>query len=77
MPWKQSLVLGGELVSCGDCGAYRDRLVLSTRDQIWLHCRTGHQQRETRLDTAWYNRNSGPADATHTTFEDCPRHLEH
>ncbi|MEU2133641.1 hypothetical protein [Streptomyces sp. NPDC018352] len=77
MPWKQPLVLDGEMVACAECGAYRDWLILSTRDQIWLRCRADHQQQETRLDTAWYNRNSGPADATHDTFEDCLRHLGH
>ncbi|MFC5218859.1 hypothetical protein [Streptomyces coerulescens] len=77
MPWKQPLVLDSEMVTCAECGAYRDWLILSTRDQIWLRCRVGHQQRETRLDTAWFNRNSGPADATHATFEDCLRHLGH
>ncbi|MEN8654375.1 hypothetical protein ABCR94_28205 [Streptomyces sp. 21So2-11] len=75
--WKQPLVLDGELVGCAECGAYRDWLVLSTHDQIWLRCRLGHQQHETRLDTAWYNRHTGPADATHATFEDCLRHLGH
>ncbi|MFE9287846.1 hypothetical protein [Streptomyces olivaceus] len=77
MPWKQPLVVDGEMAACAECGAYRDWLILSTRDQIWLRCRAGHQQRETRLDTAWYNRTSGPADATHATFEDCLRHLGH
>ncbi|GAA1159707.1 hypothetical protein GCM10009654_14810 [Streptomyces hebeiensis] len=75
--WKQPLVLDGEMVACAGCGAYRDWLILSTRDQIWLRCRAGHQQQETRLDTAWYNRHTGPADATHATFEDCLRHLGH
>jgi hypothetical protein len=77
MPWKQPLVLDGEMVACSECGAYRDWLILSTRDQIWLRCRVGHQQQETRLDTAWFNRNRGPADATHATFEECLRHLGH
>ncbi|MFD4479472.1 hypothetical protein ACFWPU_25605 [Streptomyces sp. NPDC058471] len=75
MPWKQPLVLDGEMAACAECGAYRDWLILSTRDQIWLRCGAGHQQQESRLDTAWFNRNSGPADATHATFEDCLRHL--
>ncbi|MGW7725011.1 hypothetical protein ACWGJ6_16865 [Streptomyces canus] len=77
MPWKQPLVLDGEMVACSECGAYRNWLILSTRDQIWLRCRVGHPQQETRLDTAWFNRNRGPADATHATFEDCLRHLGH
>ncbi|MFC8708921.1 MULTISPECIES: hypothetical protein [unclassified Streptomyces] len=78
MPWKQPLVLHGEMIACAECGAYRDWLILSTRDQIWLRCRAGHQQQESRLDTAWFNRNSGPADVpTHATFEDCLRHLGH
>ncbi|MFF2567330.1 hypothetical protein [Streptomyces sp. NPDC058084] len=77
MPWKQPIVLDDEMVTCTGCGAYRDWLILSTHDQIWLRCHQGHQQQETRLDTAWYNRNAGPADATHATFEDCLRHLGH
>lgn len=77
MPWAQPIVLNGEMVTCAECGAYRDWLILSTRNQIWLRCRAGHQQLETRLDTAWYNRHAGPADATHATFEDCLRHLGH
>ncbi|MFF0740552.1 hypothetical protein ACFYVL_09130 [Streptomyces sp. NPDC004111] len=75
--WPSPLVLDGEMVTCAECGTYRDWLILSTRDQIWLRCRAGHQQHETRLDTAWYNRRTGPADATHATFEDCLRHLGH
>ncbi|WP_374940071.1 hypothetical protein [Streptomyces finlayi] len=75
--WKQPLVLDGEMVACAECGAYRDWLILSTQDRIWLRCRAGHQQQETRLDTAWYNRHTGPADATHATFEDGLRHLGH
>ncbi|MEU6964328.1 hypothetical protein [Streptomyces chrestomyceticus] len=77
MPWAQPIVLDGEMVACTGCGAYRDWLVLSTRDQIWLRCRAGHQQPEPRLNTAWYNQHAGPADATHATFEDCLRHLGH
>ncbi|MEU5628901.1 hypothetical protein [Streptomyces tendae] len=77
MPWKQPLAFDGEMAVCTECGAYRDWLILSTRGEIWLRCRAGHQQRETRIDTAWYNRNSGPADATYATFEDCLRHLGH
>ncbi|MEU6230553.1 hypothetical protein [Streptomyces sp. NPDC047042] len=77
MTWPQPLVVDGEMAECGACGAYRDWLVLSTCDEIWLRCRAGHQQHETRLDTAWYNRHARPADATHDTFEDCLRHLGH
>ncbi|MFI8308828.1 hypothetical protein ACIF80_36630 [Streptomyces sp. NPDC085927] len=77
MPWAQPIVLDGKVVACAECGAYRGWLILSTRDQVWLRCRQGHQQHESRLDTAWFNRHSGPADATHATFEDCLRHLGH
>ncbi|MFD9967698.1 hypothetical protein ACFWYA_05860 [Streptomyces sp. NPDC059011] len=77
MPWAQPVVLDGEIVACTACDAYRNWVIISTRDQIWLRCRQGHQQHEPRLDTAWYNRHSGPADATHATFEDCLRHLGH
>lgn len=77
MPWPCPLVLDGEIVACAECGAYRDLLIVSTRGQVWLRCRAGHQQHEPHLDTAWFNRHSGPADATHATFEDCLRHLGH
>ncbi|WP_367834702.1 hypothetical protein [Streptomyces rochei] len=65
MPWKQPLVLDGEVATCIECGAYRDWPFLSTRGEIWLRCRADHQQLETRIDTAWYDRHSGPADSTH------------
>lgn len=77
MPWPWPIVLNGKVVACSACGAYRNWLILSTRDQVWLRCRAGHQQHEARLDTAWYNRHAGPADAHHETFEDCLRHLGH
>lgn len=77
MPWSQPIVLDGDVVACDECGAYRDWIIISTNDQVWLRCRAGHQQHERRLTTAWFNRNSGPADATHATFEDCLRHLGH
>ena len=60
MSWKHPLVLDGGLVTCTECGAYRDWLILSTRGQVWLRCRAGHQQHETRLDTAWYIGTPGP-----------------
>ena len=34
-------------------------------------------EREPRLDAAWYNRNSGPADHFHPTLEDGLRRLGH
>lgn len=77
MPRPHPLVIDDEVVACAECGEYRDWLILSTCDEIWLRCRAGHQQVEPRLDTAWYNRAAGPADAAHASFEDCLRHLGH
>ncbi|MFK0120095.1 hypothetical protein [Streptomyces sp. NPDC090994] len=77
MPWSQPIVLDGDVVACAQCGAYRDWIIISTNDQVWLRCRAGHQQHEQRLTTAWFNRNSGPSDATFSSFEDCLRHLGH
>ncbi|MFD7013960.1 hypothetical protein [Streptomyces sp. NPDC059928] len=77
MQWKQPLVLDGEMVACVECGTYRDWLVIAMRGEIWLRCRESHQQPETRLDVAWYNRHAAPMDAVHATFEDCVRHLGH
>ncbi|AKN73689.1 hypothetical protein QR97_31590 [Streptomyces sp. PBH53] len=77
MPWPWPLVLDGEIVTCIECGTYRDWIIISTRNQIWLRCRAGHEQQEMRLDVAWFNRHSGPGDGEHFTFEDCLRHLGH
>jgi hypothetical protein len=77
MPWPQPIVLDGDVVACDGCGVYRDWIIISTNDQVWLRCRAGHQQYERRLTTAWYNRHSGPTDATFGSFEDCLRHLGH
>ncbi|TQE19734.1 hypothetical protein Sipo7851_43360 [Streptomyces ipomoeae] len=77
MPWPWPIVLDDEIVACTECATYRDWLIISTRGQVWLRCRAGHQQLEPRLDTAWFNRHSGPSDATHATFEGCLRHLGH
>ncbi|MBC2901103.1 hypothetical protein [Streptomyces cupreus] len=77
MPWPWPIVIDNEVVACAECATYRDWLIISTRGQVWLRCRAGHQQLEPRLDTAWFNRHSGPSDATHATFEECLRHLGH
>ncbi|MGW6742794.1 hypothetical protein ACWGDX_19070 [Streptomyces sp. NPDC055025] len=77
MPRRRPLVIDGEVRACPQCGAYRDWIILSTRDEVWLRCRAGHETLEPRLDTAWYNRNSGPSDAIHATFEDGLKHLGH
>lgn len=78
MPWKQPLVMDGEVRTCSGCGAYRDWIVFCLRDDsIWLHCRAGHETNEPRLDAAWYNRNSGPVDRFHPTLEEGLRHLGH
>ncbi|MEV5979601.1 hypothetical protein [Streptomyces sp. NPDC052114] len=78
MRWEQPLVIDGEVRECPQCGAYRDWIVFSMRDDtIWLRCRAGHNTAEPRLDPAWYNRNSGPVDHFHPTLDDGLRHLGH
>ncbi|MEU4347087.1 hypothetical protein [Streptomyces sp. NPDC023838] len=78
MRWEQPLVIDGEVRECPQCGAYRDWVVFSMRDDtIWLRCRAGHNTAEPRLDPAWYNRNSGPVDHFHPTLDDGLRHLGH
>ncbi|MFI7102797.1 hypothetical protein ACIBK8_25965 [Streptomyces sp. NPDC050161] len=77
MPWPRPLVIDGEIRECPGCGSYRDWVIVSTRDEVWLRCRTGHQTLEPRLDAAWYNRHSTPVDSRHDTFEDGLRHLGH
>jgi hypothetical protein len=77
MRWDLPLVIDGEVHAC-HCGAYRNWIVFNLRDDsVWLRCPAGHQAQETRLDSAWYNRNSGPADRFHPTFEDGLRYLGH
>ncbi|MDL2075796.1 hypothetical protein QNN03_05025 [Streptomyces sp. GXMU-J15] len=77
MRWDLPLVIDGEIHACR-CGAYRNWIVFNMRDDsVWLRCEAGHETLETRLDTAWYNRNSGPVDHFHPTLEDGLRHLGH
>ncbi|WP_345567226.1 hypothetical protein [Streptomyces plumbiresistens] len=77
MRWDLPLVIDGEVHAC-HCGAYRNWIVFNMRDDsVWLRCEAGHEAEETRLDTAWYNRNSGPVDHFHPTLEDGLRHLGH
>lgn len=74
----QPLIIDGEIRQCPECGAYRNWIVFSMRDDtIWLRCRAGHETKESGLDTAWFNRNSGPVDHFHPTLEDGLRHLGH
>ncbi|WP_405735021.1 hypothetical protein OG607_41725 [Streptomyces sp. NBC_01537] len=77
MRWDTPLVIGGEIRECPQCGAYRNWVLLSVRDQVWLRCRAGHETLEPALDTAWYNRASGPMDRWHPTLEDGLKHLGH
>jgi hypothetical protein len=77
MRWDQPLVIDGEVHQC-HCGAYRNWIVFNMRDDsVWLRCTAAHETKEPRLDTAWYNRNSGPVDHFHPTLEDGLRHLGH
>lgn len=78
MPYNRPLVVDGEVRSCPQCGAYRDWIIFSMRDDsIWLRCRAGHETKELGLDPAWFNRNSGPVDRFHPTLEEGLRHLGH
>ncbi|MEI5100951.1 hypothetical protein RB200_23425 [Streptomyces sp. PmtG] len=78
MRWERPLVIDGEVRECPQCGAYRDWIVFSMRDDtIQLRCHAGHTTVEPRLDPAWYNRNSGPVDQWHATLDDGLRHLGH
>ncbi|MBE1599953.1 MULTISPECIES: hypothetical protein [Streptomyces] len=78
MRWQRPLVIDGEVRACPQCGAYRDWIIFSMRDDsIWLRCRAGHETKEPGLDPAWYNRNSGPVDHFHPTLEEGLRHLGH
>ncbi|AYN31710.1 hypothetical protein DUI70_1206 [Streptomyces albus] len=77
MRWDLPIIIDGEVHAC-HCGAYRNWIVFNMRDDsVWLRCKGGHETQETRLDTAWYNRNSGPVDHFHPTLEDGLRHLGH
>ncbi|MEU2874137.1 hypothetical protein ABZ769_33905 [Streptomyces olivoreticuli] len=77
MRYDKPLVIDGEVRACPQCGAYRNWIVLSVRDGVWLRCPVGHETLEPGLDTAWYNRTSGPMDQWHPTIEDGLKHLGH
>ncbi|WP_372404608.1 hypothetical protein [Streptomyces luteireticuli] len=77
MRYDTPLVIDGEVRACPQCGAYREWVLLSVRDQVWLRCRAGHETLEPRLDAAWYNRTSGPMDRWHPTLDEGLKHLGH
>lgn len=77
MPHRQPLVIEGQVRVCTVCGAYRDWVVVCVRAQVWLRCPAGHEGHEDRLDTAWYDRHSGPITHQHDSYEDGLRHLGH
>ncbi|MBC9714334.1 hypothetical protein H9Y04_17375 [Streptomyces sp. TRM66268-LWL] len=78
MRWLPPLVIDGEVRQCPECGTYRDWIIFNMRDgAVWLRCQAGHHVQEPRLDSAWYNRNSGPVDSYHPNLEDGLRHLGH
>ncbi|MEU3188809.1 hypothetical protein ABZ707_32110 [Streptomyces sp. NPDC006923] len=70
MPWDKPLIIDGEVTACPQCGTYRDWIIITIREEVWLRCRAGHETHEHRLDTAWFNRNSGPMTHWHATLED-------
>ncbi|WP_435124510.1 hypothetical protein [Actinacidiphila sp. bgisy144] len=76
MRWDQPIVVDGEVRACPECGAYRSWAVFSMRDDtIWLRCTAGHETKEPGLDTAWFNRHSGPIDTFHPTLDEALHHL--
>lgn len=77
MPWPRPLVIEGDVRACPQCEAYRDWVVLCTEGRIWLRCRDGHETLESRLDVAWYNRNSGPSNGKFGTLEEGLRSIGH
>ncbi|MEU4922302.1 hypothetical protein AB0G29_23480 [Streptomyces parvus] len=77
MPHPNPLVVDGDVRACGMCGSYRGWVVISLRDEVWLRCPAGHEQHEPGLDTAWYDRHSGPVTQRHETYDDGLRDLGH
>lgn len=77
MPWPGPLVADGQVLTCRECGTYRDWIVLSQHGTVWVRCRAGHETHETRLDAAWFNRHSGPMQHHHASYEDGIRFLGH
>ncbi|MFG2115579.1 hypothetical protein ACGFRB_23615 [Streptomyces sp. NPDC048718] len=70
MVWPSPLVVEGEVRTCTKCGLYRNFAILATQGRIWLRCPVGHTTLDPALDIAWYNRHSGPADATFGSLEE-------
>ncbi|MFR9725065.1 hypothetical protein ACL02R_17125 [Streptomyces sp. MS19] len=76
MRWDTPLVINSDIRACPQCGSYRNWVVISMRDGVWLRCPAGHETPEPALDAAWFNQNSGPADRYHATLDDALRHLD-
>ncbi|WP_433549161.1 hypothetical protein ACQPZG_31935 [Streptomyces sp. CA-294286] len=60
MRYWAPLSVDGTVVTCSECGVYRDWLVLNREDHVWVHCRSGHETYVPGLDGAWFAENSGP-----------------
>ncbi|MFE2146578.1 hypothetical protein ACFXA3_33445 [Streptomyces sp. NPDC059456] len=70
MRYWAPLSMDGEVVSCNECGAYRDWLVLNSGDRVWVRCRSGHEVLVPGLDGDWYARNSGPIEGVFGSREE-------
>ncbi|MCY0931512.1 hypothetical protein OTB20_36085 [Streptomyces sp. H27-H1] len=69
MRYWAPLTVDGVVVSCSECGVYRDWLVLSSGDKVWVRCRSGHDTPVPGLDAAWYERTAGPVEGLYTSRE--------
>ncbi|CAM5323989.1 hypothetical protein SAVIM338S_00807 [Streptomyces avidinii] len=70
MRYWAPLTVDGVVVSCAECGVYRDWLVLNSGGRVWVRCRSGHDTPVPGLDSAWYERTAGPVEGLYTSRED-------
>ncbi|WP_406401985.1 hypothetical protein [Streptomyces uncialis] len=77
MPWRRPLVVDGEVRECPQCGAYRNWVLLAMGNNVWRRCREGHETLDPDLDTAWFNRHSGPMEHNFGSLQEGLRHLGH
>ncbi|WP_051774445.1 hypothetical protein [Streptomyces sp. NRRL S-237] len=70
MRYWAPLTVDGVVVSCSQCGVYRDWLVLNSGGKVWVRCRSGHDTPVPGLDAAWYERTAGPVEGLYTSREE-------
>ncbi|MFH9351210.1 hypothetical protein [Kitasatospora sp. NPDC017646] len=57
VPYLDELNARGFVITCPECKARRDWLLLETRSMVFVRCRCGHEWREREVDVEFFEEN--------------------